>query len=60
MTTIAAMSIAPYLREIGRGKEGARALPRDKAFDLMSQLLDVLAQASRDRFSDAKSDDQWL
>ena len=40
MTTIAAMSIAPYLREIGRGKEGARALPRDKAFDLMSQLLD--------------------
>ncbi|MFO1339020.1 MAG: DNA-binding protein YbiB [Burkholderiaceae bacterium] len=34
------MSIAPYLREIGRGKEGARALPRDKAFDLMSQLLD--------------------
>ena len=38
--TIAAMSIAPYLREIGRGKDGARALPRDKAFDLMSQLLD--------------------
>lgn len=34
------MSIAPYLREIGRGKEGARDLPRDKAFDLMSQLLD--------------------
>ncbi|MBT9596732.1 MAG: DNA-binding protein YbiB [Vitreoscilla sp.] len=34
------MSIAPYLREIGRGKEGARALPRDKAFDLMRQLLD--------------------
>jgi len=39
MTTIAAMSIAPYLREIGRGKDGARALPRDKAFDLMNRLL---------------------
>ncbi|HJV69199.1 DNA-binding protein YbiB [Ideonella sp.] len=34
------MSIAPYLKEIGRGKDGARALPRDKAFDLMSRLLD--------------------
>jgi anthranilate phosphoribosyltransferase len=34
------MSIAPYLREIGRGKDGARALTRDKAFDLMSRLLD--------------------
>jgi anthranilate phosphoribosyltransferase len=39
MTTIAVMSIAPYLREIGRGKDGARALPRDKAFDLMDRLL---------------------
>lgn len=34
------MSIAPYLKEIGRGKDGARALPRDQAFDLMSRLLD--------------------
>ena len=34
------MSIAPYLRDIGRGKEGARALGRDAARDLMSQLLD--------------------
>jgi anthranilate phosphoribosyltransferase len=34
------MSIAPYLREIGRGKDGARALSREQAFDLMSQLLD--------------------
>ena len=34
------MSIAPYLREIGRGKEGARALSREQACDLMSQLLD--------------------
>jgi anthranilate phosphoribosyltransferase len=33
------MSIAPYLKEIGRGKDGARALSRDKAFDLMSRLL---------------------
>jgi anthranilate phosphoribosyltransferase len=34
------VSIAPYLKEIGRGKDGARALPRDQACDLMSQLLD--------------------
>lgn len=34
------MSIAPYLREIGRGKDGARALSREQATDLMSQLLD--------------------
>jgi anthranilate phosphoribosyltransferase len=33
------MSIAPYLREIGRGKEGARALTRAQAADLMRQLL---------------------
>ncbi len=34
------MGIASYLREIGRGKDGARALTREQAFDLMSQLLD--------------------
>lgn len=34
------MSIAPYIREIGRGKDGARALSREQAFDLMSRLLD--------------------
>ena len=34
------MSIAPYIKEIGRGKEGARSLTRDQAHDLMSQLLD--------------------
>lgn len=34
------MSIAPYIREIGRGKDGARALTREQACDLMSQLLD--------------------
>jgi anthranilate phosphoribosyltransferase len=34
------MTIAPYLREIGRGKDGARALTRAQAADLMAQLLD--------------------
>ena len=33
------MSIAPYLREIGRGKEGARHLDRARARDLMERLL---------------------
>lgn len=33
------MSIAPYLREIGRGKEGARSLTREQATDLMQQVL---------------------
>lgn len=34
------MSIAPYLRDIGRGKEGARSLNREQAADLMARLLD--------------------
>ena len=34
------MSIAHYLKEIGRGKQGARDLPREQARDLMQQLLD--------------------
>jgi len=34
------MTIAPYLREIGRGKDGARSLGRDQAADLMARLLD--------------------
>ena len=34
------MTIAPYLREIGRGKDGARALSRPQAADLMARLLD--------------------
>lgn len=34
------MSIAPYIKEIGRGKEGARALSQAQAYDLMSQVLD--------------------
>ena len=34
------MTIAPYLREIGRGKDGARSLSRAQAADLMARLLD--------------------
>jgi anthranilate phosphoribosyltransferase len=34
------MGIANYLKDIGRGKEGARALTREQATDLMGQLLD--------------------
>lgn len=33
------MTIAPYLREIGRGKDGARALNAAQAEDLMTQVL---------------------
>jgi anthranilate phosphoribosyltransferase len=33
------MSIAPYIREIGRGKDGARALSREQARDLFGQVL---------------------
>jgi anthranilate phosphoribosyltransferase len=34
------MTIAPYLKTIGRGKEGARSLNREQALDLMSRILD--------------------
>ena len=34
------MSIAPYIKVIGRGKDGARSLDREQALDLMSQVLD--------------------
>ena len=34
------MSITAYIKEIGRGKEGARSLSRPQAHDLMSQVLD--------------------
>ncbi|MGY0194482.1 DNA-binding protein YbiB [Leptothrix sp. BB-4] len=34
------MSIAPYLRTIGRGKDGARPLTREQARELMSLILD--------------------
>jgi anthranilate phosphoribosyltransferase len=34
------MSIAAYIKEIGRGKEGARSLSQAQAYDLMGQVLD--------------------
>ena len=34
------MSISHYLKEIGRGKDGARALSREQAADLLGQVLD--------------------
>ncbi|WP_310462416.1 DNA-binding protein YbiB [Sphaerotilus sp.] len=34
------MTIAPYLKTIGRGKDGARSLTRAQALDLMTRILD--------------------
>ena len=34
------MPISHYIKEIGRGKEGARSLSREQATDLMGQVLD--------------------
>lgn len=34
------MGIASYIKEIGRGREGARALTREQAADLFGQVLD--------------------
>jgi anthranilate phosphoribosyltransferase len=34
------MGIAAYIKEIGRGKEGARSLSREQAADLLGQVLD--------------------
>ncbi len=34
------MGIGHYIKEIGRGREGARALKREQATDLMGQVLD--------------------
>ena len=34
------MAIAQYIKEIGRGREGARSLTEAQAHDLMSQVLD--------------------
>ncbi|MEX8494515.1 DNA-binding protein YbiB [Sphaerotilus sp.] len=34
------MTIAPYLKTIGRGKDGARSLDRTQALDLMTRILD--------------------
>jgi anthranilate phosphoribosyltransferase len=36
----AGAGIAPYLREIGRGKDGARDLTRAQAADIMTRLMD--------------------
>jgi len=36
------MAISHYIKEIGRGKEGARALTREQSSDLMGQILDGL------------------
>ena len=37
------MGISQYLKEIGRGKQGARSLARDQAADLFGQVLDGAA-----------------
>ena len=37
------MGISHYLKEIGRGKDGARALSREQAADLLGQVLDGVA-----------------
>ena len=37
------MSISQYIKQIGRGKQGARAVTREQAADLMGQLLDGAA-----------------
>jgi anthranilate phosphoribosyltransferase len=34
------MAIAKYIKEIGRGKDGARSLTREQAHDLFGQVLD--------------------
>ena len=34
------MAISKYIKEIGRGKDGARALTREQAIDLFGQVLD--------------------
>ncbi len=39
------MTIAPYLREIGRGAHGARPLKTEQARDLMAQVLDERVSA---------------
>ncbi len=41
------MSIAPYIKEIGRGKDGARPLNTDQARDLFAQVLAQTASAAQ-------------
>ncbi len=46
------MGIAQYLKEIGRGKEGARSLSEAQARDLMDQVLDrQVSEAERGAFA---------
>jgi anthranilate phosphoribosyltransferase len=46
------MGIANHLKEIGRGKEGARSLSEAQAADLMSQVLDrSVTEAERGAFA---------
>lgn len=46
------MAIAHYLKEIGRGKEGARSLSEAQACDLMEQVLDrSVSEAERGAFA---------
>lgn len=46
------MGIAQYLKEIGRGKEGARSLTEAQALDLMNQVLDrSVSEAERGAFA---------
>ena len=46
------MSISQYLKEIGRGREGARSLNETQAHDLMSQVLDRrVSEAERGAFA---------
>ena len=37
---VCSMGISQYIKEIGRGKDGARALSREQAADLFGQVLD--------------------
>ena len=41
------MSIAPYIKEIGRGKDGARPLDATQAQDLFGQVLDRTVSAAQ-------------
>ena len=45
------MGIAGYIKEIGRGRDGARALNRDQAADLMGQVLDGAVTDPENRLS---------
>jgi len=39
------MGIGHYIKEIGRGKDGAKALARHQAADLLGQILDDAVSA---------------